>query len=92
MLPSTEPMIEALATLISPAFTVRTTMISSGALPNVAFSRAASRGELGLAGLLGRLAEDVGECGDRDAGGDEDRDRAGVDSRAAPAPAARAPR
>ena len=46
MLPSTEPMIDALATLIRPAFTVRITMISSGALPNVAFSSAARRGEL----------------------------------------------
>ena len=39
-------MIEALATSISPALIVRITMISSGALPNVAFSRAASRAEL----------------------------------------------
>ena len=46
MLPRTEPMIEALATSISPALMVRITMISSGALPNVAFSRAASRAEL----------------------------------------------
>ena len=78
MLPRTEPMIDALATSISPAFTVRITMISSGALPNVAFSSAARRGPSCLACLLGRLAEHVGERGDRDAGGDEDRRRRGT--------------
>ena len=62
MLPSTEPMIDALRDVDQAlAFTVRTTMISSGALPNVAFSSAARRGRSRSPGLLGRLAEHVGE-------------------------------
>ena len=61
MLPTTEPMIEARATSIRPSRTVSTTMISSGRLPNVAFSSDARRGPEAVPGLLGRLAEDVRE-------------------------------
>ena len=84
MLPSTEPMIVALATLIRPAFTVR---IEDDQLGRVAEGRVQQGGEAGgaaLTRLLGRLAEHVCEPGDRDARGDEDQRRGSRRWRAAP--------
>ena len=61
----TEPMIEARATSIRPSRIVRTTMISSGRLPKVALSSAASARARGRSRLLGGLAEHVGRAPSR---------------------------
>ena len=56
MLPSIEPISDALTTSCSPASSANSAMISSGALPNVTFSRPPMPGPERARQLLGRAA------------------------------------
>ena len=79
MFETTEPVSEPRTTAGSPLATAKSAMISSGALPKLAFRKPPTPGPRVLGGVLRRLADQPGERHQRDRREDEQRRLAEVE-------------